>query len=163
MKLYEIDEHIRSVIETGYSVDMETGEVLFEVADLDELEAAKADKLEACALVLKEQRATVQAIKDEEKALAERRKAEERKAERMQAYILAHIADVGGKMETGRVKLSTRKSRAVVIDCPGCIPAEFVEFQTTEKVDKSAIAKAIKEGREVKGAHIEERENLAVK
>ena len=163
MKLYEIDDHIRAVIETGYSVDAETGEVLFDATDLDALEAAKADKLEACALVLKEQRALAQALKDEERRIAERRKAAERRAERLQGYVLAHMADVGGGLETPRVKLSTRRSSAVVVDCQGCVPAEFVEFATVEKVGKAAIARAIKAGREVKGAHLEERVNLAVK
>ena len=86
--LYEIDRAIEQVIETGFSWDEETGEVLFEEGDLEQLQVAFNEKLEACGIWMKNQKSLADAIRAEEKALYDRRKAIEKRLERMNGYVL---------------------------------------------------------------------------
>ncbi len=162
--LYEIDRAVEDVLERGFSVDEETGEVLFEAEDLDALGAALGDKLEACGLWLKNQRALAESIKAEEKALAERRRAAEKRVERMSAYMLRSLEKLDGcRLETARVQLSARRSTRVVVDSEEDLPPEFVQVVESFKVDKAAVGRALKAGARVPGAHAEERLNLQVK
>lgn len=73
MNLYQIDEALKAVID-GVYIDEETGEVIGE----DSLKNMMAKKLEDYACYIKNLDADVKALKDEEKALAERRKAKEK-------------------------------------------------------------------------------------
>ena len=73
MKLYELAQMMDMVINGGLVFDEETGEVLFDSSNLDELEAALDAKIEACCIVVKETEAEAEAIKAEEKRLKARR------------------------------------------------------------------------------------------
>lgn len=162
--LYEIRQDLETVIDGGFVVDDETGEITFDSDNLDELQAAFGEKLEACGIVLKSMRADAQSIRDEEKALRERRERMERKADRLQDYILRNVESMDGrKFETPRVALSVRKSEAVKIDDAERIPEDLKRYEVRETPDKSLIKKAIKDGQQVDGAHIETRYNLQVK
>lgn len=162
--LYEVDKAIDQLIECGFAWDEETGEVLFDESDLDALEVELRDKLEACGAWMKNQRSLAKAIREEEKALADRRKAIERRLEWMDGYVLRSLSKFeGGRLETPKVALSTRKSTRVVVDSEEDLPAEFVQLVETVKADKTAIGKAIKAGEDVPGAHVEEKLNLQVR
>lgn len=162
--LYEIDKSIEQIIEHGFAFDEETGEITFDVGDLDDLEAAFVDKLENCGLYVKNLKAMADAIKNEEAALAKRRKMLEGKIDRMNGYILPRLLKIDGtKVETPRVILSTRKSKSCNVYRPDKVPAEFKETVQTEKVKKAEIAKAIKAGKTVPGAEIVENINLQIK
>ena len=163
MKLYEINEAILDVIERGFCFDEETGEILFDESNLNELEAMFTDKMEACALYTKDVEAMAAAIKAEEQALAKRRKSLERKAEHMRRYMLAHLKQVGGKMETARCKLCSRKSESVVIENAELIPRELGEEVTTFKPDKRAIKAALKGGEFIPGVELVKNESLQLK
>ena len=162
--LYAVDKAIDQLIEHGFAWDEDTGEILFDESDLDALEVELRDKLEACGAWMKNQRSLAKAIREEERALADRRKAIERHLEWMDGYVLHSLSKFeGGRLETPKVALSTRKSTRVVVDSESDLPAEFVQVVETVKADKTAIGKAIKAGEEVPGAHVEERLNLQVR
>lgn len=162
--LYEIDRAIEQVIETGFSFDEETGEVLFEESDLDGLQVAFNEKLEACGIWIKNQKALADAIKAEEKALSDRRKSIEKRLERMDGYVLSCLLKTPKhSVETPMVSLKTRKSTRTIIDDESEVPEEFTEQVVTVKVNKAEIGKALKAGREVSGAHLETSQNLQVK
>lgn len=161
MKLYEINQAIADVIETGYSIDEDTGEVLFDEADLNALNMAFNDKLEACALYTKGLEAEAEAIKAEEKRLAERRRRLERRSERMRGYILRHLAEVPDrKLSTARCELRTRKSQRVEVVNEEQLPIDFLNEKLVRTPNKAAIKKAIKLGETVPGAALVEVENL---
>jgi seryl-tRNA synthetase len=160
MKLYEIDNAIRDVVNNGFAVDMETGEITFEAKDLDNLIKERIDKLEGCAVIAKEFDSKALALRAEEKALAERRKALERKSEHLKAYMLAHL-EAGEQIETRRASIKTRKSYAVEVT--GEVPKKYIVEKVTYQPDKKAIAAAIKAGGRVKGAELVERVNLVLK
>lgn len=61
------------------------------------------------------------------------------------------------------LKLSFRKSEAVVITNEALIPGFLKEQVVTEKIDKAELKKLIKEGTEIPGAEIEIRQNLTIK
>ena len=162
--LYHIDQAIMEVLLGGFVVDEETGEVLFDGDNLDELQAEYEAKLEACACYTKALEAEAAALKAEEAALAERRKLKERKAETMRRYIATSMGKFGTtKLETARCALSFRRSDVVRITSAGQIPAHLMVSKTTTAPDKAEIKKRLKAGEIVPGCELEERQNLQLK
>lgn len=162
--LYELSDAIRQVIDRGFALDEETGEITFDETNLDELRLMFRDKAEACALYVKDQRALAKAIRDEERALAERRRSAERRADRVERYLLAHIDELPNRrLETPRVALSTRRSTAVEVVNDGMVPDEYMTYKTTKTVNRDAIRKALKDGESVPGCHLEERTHVIIR
>lgn len=162
--LYELSDAIRQVIDRGFALDGETGEITFDETNLDELRLMFREKAEACALYVKDQRALAKAIRDEERSLAERRRSAERRADRVERYLLAHIDELPDRrLETPRVALSTRRSTAVEVYNDGMVPDEYMTYKTTKTVNRDAIRKALKSGESVPGCHLEERTNVIIR
>lgn len=158
MSIYEIDDSILSL------VDMETGEIE-DIARFDELQMERTQKVENIGLLLKNTVAEAKAIKEEEQALAARRKTAENKAERLK-NLLAYALH-GEKFSTPKLNVSYRKSRVVNID------PQFIEWAESNaddlltysdpKVNKTAVRDAIDSGRDIKFATIETKQNMQVK
>ncbi len=165
MNLYEINESLKAVLEGGMVVDEETGEILFDAENIEDLQLALDEKLEGCALYLKNLEAEAAAIKEEETNLATRRKTKERKAERLKEYIRDVMADNGEgfRLETPRAALSLRRSESVAITDQALIPKEYLRIKEDIKPDKTAIKKALKNGQSVQGVCLVENLNLQVK
>jgi hypothetical protein len=160
--LYEIDQAVLTVLDNGLVFDNETGEVLFDEDNFNELEVERQAKLEAVSLYIKNLEADAAAIRAEEKALAERRQAKERKAERLREYVTRSMQTFGDvKLETARVALSFRKSIAVKIMHEGRIPTRYIEYKP--QVKRAELKKALQAGDEVPGAILVERQNLQIK
>ena len=104
MSIYEIDASIIAL------VDGDTGEITDEEA-YDALQMERDKKVENIGLFYKDLVAEAKAIKEEEAALAARRKAAENKAERLK-NLLAYALN-GDKFSTPRLKVSYRKSQTV--------------------------------------------------
>lgn len=165
MNLYEINREIEEVLEN--SIDTETGEISDEaIQRLNELQLEKDAKVENVALWHKNLLAESKAIADEIKALQERKKALERKMEWQEKYL--EFALGGSKFETPRVMVGYRKSTAVEI----ADMAKFIEDHkdselVTTKIDyapnKTQIKALLKEGQEVDGAVLVERNNIQIK
>lgn len=111
MKIYEIDMEIERVLN---DVDPETGEVLFDPELIEALQMERDEKVENLALAVKNLRAEVEAFKNEEKALAERRKVAENQAERAKKYLEYVLG--GEKFKTTRVSVSYTTSKSVETD-----------------------------------------------
>lgn len=153
MKLYEINEQIMSCI------DNETGEII-DTDKLNELQIAKDEKIENLALWYKDLIAEANALKEEKEAFAEREKAAKNKAESIKNYL--SYALNGENFKTTRCALSFRKSEKTVIDDIYSIPKKFLKY-AEPKADLTEIKKAIKNGEEIKGAHLEEAQNIQIK
>lgn len=169
MHLYEIDGRIAQVIENGFALDEETGEV-FTCDELEELEASREAKLEAVGLFIKDLKAEVEAFKAEQKALAERLNAKERRMEQLKDYLEFSMQSHGDrKLDTPKVRLSFRKSTRTEITDEKLVPDEFKTFETVVKIDKkrlgAAIDKAMKDGTPdaIKGAERITRQSLIIK
>lgn len=162
MSLYTITGDLLTVIDGGMVVDEENGVILFDADNLEELEGEYLDKLEACGIWVKNQQAEIDAMKAEEKRLAERRRVKENKVARLKEYMLQSMeATETKKLDTAKVYISTRKSQKLVIDNENDIPDWC--FKVTRTPNKTDIKKAIKENKINGGAHIEESVNLMLK
>lgn len=158
--LWKIDKNIEQIIEHGYAFDEETGEVLFDSSSLDKLKQDKTEKIENCALYIENLDSLADAIKKEESALSERRKILERKSGRLRGYVLDHL---DGKVETPRVKVSTRTSHYVNVFSEDSLPKKYLISKTVSTVDKKAIKEALDSGKTVNGASIGTRTSLVLK
>lgn len=162
--LYELDQAVLTVLDNGLIFDEETGEILFDEDNFNQLEGERNDKLESVALYIKSLDAEAAAIKAEEKTLAERRSIKERKAHRLRGYLSTSMQMFGDtKLETPRVALSFRKSESVEITDASYLPRVFCKIEEKITPDKTAIKKAIKAGEVINGAELVTRQNLQIK
>lgn len=159
MTLYEINQAMLSLI------DDETGEI----SDIDAFNALGIEaneKIENTALWYKNLCSDIEAIKAEEKALAERRKQAENRAERLKSYLNFWLN--GQKFETPRVKCSFRKTSSVDVDDEVFIKwakenqhDDLLKY-TAPTPNKTAIKAFIKDGGKVNGAVIATNQSLSI-
>lgn len=67
------------------------------------------------------------------------------------------------KVESPSVRLFLRRTTATEVDDIAKLPGEFVTTKIEDVPDKTAIKKAIQEGRKVPGAHLVENVSLQIK
>ena len=162
--LYELSDAIRQVIDRGFALDEETGEITFDETNLDELRLMFRDKAEACALYVKDQRALAKAMRDEERALADRRRSVEARADRIERYLSDHLQELpSGRLETPRVSVRPQRSRAVRVIDESAVPDFLKRVKTEVSVDKSAIGRLLRSGRDVPGCELENRTGVVIK
>lgn len=161
MTIYEIDSRIAEL------VDPETGELL-DYEAFASLQMEREAKIENMALWYKDLTAEAKAIREEEKALAERRRSAENKAERLKGYIDTALG--GEPWQSARAAVSYRKSTAVEIEDEAALIEElefngFDECLTYQapKINKVELMKALKSGTAIKGAELVTRQNVQVK
>lgn len=161
MTIYEIDARMTELI------DPETGELL-DYEAFASLQMEREAKIENMALWYKDLTAEAKAIREEEKALAERRKSAENKAERLKGYIDTALG--GEPWQSARAAVSYRKSTAVEIEDEAALIEElefngFDECLTYQapKINKVELMKALKAGTAIKGAELVTRQNVQVK
>lgn len=161
MTIYEIDNRIAELI------DPETGELL-DYEAFASLQMERDTKIENMALWYKDLTAEAKAIREEEKALAKRRKSAENKAERLKGYIDTALG--GEPWQSARAAVSYRKSTAVEIEDEAALIEElefngFDECLTYQapKINKVELMKALKAGTAIKGAELVTRQNVQVK
>lgn len=161
MSLYTLTNDMIALIEGGMIVDEESGEILFDADNFEEKEGEYLDKLEGCGIYCKNEQAEIDAIREEEKRLADRRRIKENKVKRLKEYMLQSMdATQTEKLDTPKVFISKRKSQKVIIDNEAKIPRQFIKI--TETVNKTELKKALKNG-DITGAHIEYSVNLQLK
>lgn len=162
MKLYEIRNEIEAAIDAA--VDPETGEIVasdvFEA--LDALQLAFDEKAENTACFIKNLDAEAKAIREEEKALAARRRVLENKAERCKAYLQFCLN--GEKFSTPRCAVSFRRSKSVAVDENRLfeIPEDYLRYKDPE-VDKKAVREALVAGQDVPGCSLVESVSMIIK
>lgn len=163
MKLYELAQMMDMVINGGLVFDEETGEVVFDSSNLDELEAALDAKIEACCIVVKETEAEAEAIRAEERRLKARRERKEKEAARLREYVQRCMEQSGArKIDTPRACVSSRASKYVNVVDESKVPREYICEKVTESVDKKAVAAALKKGEAIPGCELSERISLKI-
>lgn len=161
MNLYNLTTDFIRVINGGMVVDDATGEILFDSDNLEELEMDYLEKLANVGLFVKNLEAEIEAIRNEERNLKDRREMKQRKVESLKRYMLESMeATDTKKVEDPRIAISTRKSQRVIIDDESQIPVDFIKY--TKSVDKAKLKKVLK-STDISGAHIEENESLQLK
>jgi hypothetical protein len=110
----------------------------------------------------------IEAVKLAEKRISNRRKMLENKQTRLKDYLAMNMAKCGiteiRALDSSFVaKLQIGRDQAVVIDDVAAIPPDYMrEVPATFAPAKADILKALKEGFEVPGAHIEKRNRLVI-
>lgn len=170
MSLYTINAELSELLERGFAVDEETGEVIEDIEDkLAALQMAEYDKLENIALYIKNLDAEAEAIKAEEKSLAERRKAKEGRMESLKKYLSDYLLNTNkDKFETAKVKLSFRRSEIVDVNFQEFMEWAYINNMAFLKerdpdIDKAGIKKVLKMGEEVPGTMLLTKQNLQIK
>lgn len=158
--LYELNADLQHVLDGGLIVDEETGEVLFDSANLEQLQAAYEDKLEAVGLFIKNLESDAKAIRVEEQALAARRHVLSNKASRLREYMLLNLGD-DEKLQTPRIAISARYTEAVQVDDDAELDEVYLRIKA--EPNKTAIKEALKAGEEIPGASIVKNRSLQVK
>lgn len=153
MTLYEIDVEILTCI------DDESGEVVDE-DKLNALLMERNTKLENVGLWIKNLESTAKAIKAEEDALKKRRESADRKAKTLKAWLEAALC--GQRFETARISMTFRKSTTTEVDTDK-LPKKWCVKKVTYTPDKTAIKQAILAGQKIKGAYLEEHQNIQIK
>lgn len=164
MKLYELSADVEAVLNGSMIVDPETGEIMFDQENLDELKMQFEDKLESCAVYVKNLDAEANAIKDEETRLAQRRKSLESRIDYMKKYMLdcMTMADVR-KVDTPKALISLRESKSVNVIDPSLLPTKYLVTKHEVNPDKKALLADLKQGEEITGAELVIKDNLQVK
>lgn len=151
--LYEIDAEIQNCI------DSESGEVI----DEDKLNALLMErnvKLENVGLWIKNLESDALAIKAERDALSKRMKSLENKAQSLRNWLSYALG--GERFETARLKVTFKPSTTTEVD-EALLPKKWSTKTITYKPDKIAIKAALLAGKKIKGAHLEEHQNIQIK
>ena len=154
MNLFQIDEEIMNCC-----IDTETGEVV-NAEYLEQLQMDRDIKIENIACWIKNLQADAEALKAQKQAFADRQKAAENKAESLKKYLSEYLG--GQKFSTDKVAISFRKTSAVNVIDMTKIPEEFLKYKDPEP-DKTAIKKAINDGKKIAGAEIVEGQSISIK
>lgn len=163
--LYEIDRNLYQLLENDMVVDEETGEILFDESDIDNLLLTREEKLENTGCYIKNLLSDIEQLKAEEKNLKARRQTKEKKVERLKSYLSNSMLLFGDKkFETPRIVLSFRKSKQVEIDPEAKIPQDYMTVKVEESPNKTKLKDAIlKQGLSFDGVQVVEKENLQLK
>lgn len=162
--LYDINKDFLSVIENGFAFDEETGEITFDESNLTDLEMEFKDKADNVASYIKNRIALIESIKAEKKALDERLKQEDKRVSRLKDYLSEALKMRDMKdLETGRNKISFRKSVSVNVTDESKIADNYFTEKVERKLDKKSLLADLKKGEVVEGAELQENSNLQLK
>ena len=107
MRLYQIDERIRGLI------DPETGEVV-DWQEFEKLQIEREEALEGIALLCREKQAVIATAKEEKKRFESIAKRAEYQLERL-IQLLDDVLNEDSSFSTGRVTIRTRKTTSIEI------------------------------------------------
>lgn len=165
MALYEITSEIEkcelAILE---SVDVETGEILDTTLTekMKSLQLNRKDKINGCIYAITKREDKIELAKKEIDRLKKLIDICENQDRRIREYLLANI-EVGEKIDLGLHSITWRKSEAVEITNEDVIPKDFMTEKITYSPNKTKIKEFIKNGGEVKGARLIERNNMQIK
>ena len=163
MNLFEINQHLKAIVNNGFSVDLETGELLFDDSQLGSLEETKANKFLAIAKMIKEKEAFAKSIKDQEKSMAERRKNVENEVSRLKEWALFNM-DESDKFEDAQIKVSYSKgSESVEVENIEKLDPKFITEKYIHTADKKALKDALKAGEFIEGVTLKRTPSLRIK
>lgn len=159
--LFELDAEIEAVLNA--TVDRETGEVSEEgLALLESLERDRDAKALAVAGYILGLECEAEAVKAQAKRLADRAARHARHADRLRAYLEAHIPR-GTKIKDATCEIGWRKSTAVEVDEGAADTLSRDLVRVAVAPDRKAIGDALKAGAKVPGCRLVERHSVQIR
>jgi hypothetical protein len=160
-RLYEISADFNAILEQIESADGEVDQTL--ESELYKLELERDQKLENCCAVVKNYRAEADIYAAEIKRLRAQQTRCEKVAERVEAYIEAHIMP-GEKWGSGPHKISWRKSESVELaDDVDISEVPDAYKQTVTTLMKAEAKRDLKMGADLWFVKVTEKQNIQVK
>lgn len=147
------------------SADEETGEVdLSLVTALAQRQEEWEEKAVAVACVYRALKEDGERVGREIERLTAMKKRLERERDRVKEGLSAAFTALGVEKVKGMyADISFRASEQTIIDNADAVPEEYMTVKTTYTPNKTAIREAIKAGKEVPGAHLEQKKNIQIK
>lgn len=153
MNLYEINN---SILEC---VDEETGEII-DMERLEQLQLERDEKIESIGCWIKNLLSDAEQLKAEADKLTARKRVAENKANSLKIYLQEFLA--GEKFKSPKLAISYRKSESVDVPDWRGVPEDYLKYKDPEP-DKTLIKKALKDGQEIAGCALVEKQNMQIK
>ncbi|HDR7526703.1 MULTISPECIES: siphovirus Gp157 family protein [Bacillus cereus group] len=160
MKLYELTSNYREL-----QMMIEDGVDPSALADtLQAIEESIQDKVQNTALVIRNLEADVDAIKAEEKRLAERRKAIENNCKSLKDYLYQQMIATDLKRIKGTIVTVGIQKNPASLDIAedAVVPPEYMIPQPA-KVDKKSLLAAVKDGMQWDGITLRQSEGVRIR
>ena len=157
MTLFDID---KAIAEFEFEIDEDTGEIL-NIDALDALQMAREQKIENVGLFIKNLEAEADAVENQEKIFADRKKRIRKQIEGLKGF-LGYALD-GKPFKTDRVVMSFRKSESVLVKDDYLVPDEYCNITVVRKPDKKVLKDALKHGKEIMGVELIEKQNISIR
>ena len=131
---------------------------------LDNITGSFEKKAENVASCYKNMSAEIDAMKQYEKNMEERRKKLERKREYLKKYLLTNMQKCNKiKIKTTEHSLTIRQNPPKVVADIDLIPDDYISIDVAKKLDKIKIKKAIESGETIEGAYLQQEKTLTIK
>lgn len=159
MKLYELTQNYMVLMEM-----LEESETDALKDTLESIEEEINSKAENIAKLVKNLESDAAAIKEEEKRLADRRKAIENKVTYLKTYLHEQLELTGlKKVKTPVFTVGIQNNPpSVEIADESLVPSDY-RIPQPDKIDKKTILKFLKEGQEVEWASIKQSQSLRIR
>jgi hypothetical protein len=153
--LYTITEQFKELSALAETADEDLAVALRDT--MEAIEGEFQEKGKAIAMITLNIDGDLEAIQSQIDRLTERKRIITNRKESLKEYLRTNMDAAGiTKITHPLFTITCGKGKPiVVIDDEKAIPDEFVNVKVTSAPDKAAISKAIKDGQEVPGAHIE--------
>ena len=166
--IYNISNDLKKIYEQlddGSGIDLETGEIKPEIMNQltitqNELQTKAIDY----GFVIKAFDDEIDVIDKEIERLEERKAYVKRNKDRMKSIVSSAMEEFGiTKIKSETLQLSFRKSESIEIVDERLVDEKFKKVKTEVSLDKTAIKNAIKNGEDVQGVKLVEKNNLQIK
>ena len=167
MNLQQIIQAERDVIEQGISIDLETGEVLFDETNLNALGLSKKNKFLAMGKMIVEKSKLVEEIKAQTKSMAERKKSLESQIEQLKTWSKFNIG-IGDVFEDAFIKVSCTKGSPSLDYSESykmeSLPPEYIVTKpAVQSADKKKMLADLKNGTKLDGVTLVRKPQLRIK
>jgi DNA mismatch repair ATPase MutS len=159
LKLYEISQNYSQLLDMADVLDEQTFQ-----DTLQAIEEVLEDKVENIGKFVRCLDADIEAIKSEEKRLADKRKALENKVASVKEYV-QHEMEIAGVDKVKRPTLTVSiqlNPPSVLVKDESLIPSHYM-VPVAPKLDKKAVLSFLKEGGEVPGCEIQQSKGLRIR
>tara|TARA_R110000868_G_scaffold112527_2_gene302996 strand:- start:21187 stop:21690 length:504 start_codon:yes stop_codon:yes gene_type:complete len=167
MNLQQIIQAERDVIEQGISIDLETGEVLFDETHLNELGLSKKNKFLAMGKMITEKTKLVAEIKDQAKSMAERKKSLESQIDKLKDWSTFNIG-LEDVFEDAFIRVSCAKGSPSLDFSESYefekLPTEYISIKPAVfSADKKKMLADLKSGTKLDGVTLVRKPSLRIK